>query len=174
MPWEDQLVDLLLEGKYMTLATADGDGVPWVSPLVYGCDASLNFYWASGIDARHSVNVRARPQAALSIFDPAQIPNSGVQGIYVEGAVSQIEETKLAAATTTFYQWRYPDPATFQQKRRGPEDFRGDSPRRIYCLSPREIYGLNPEGDPEHGSLLDFRVSVDIADAFSERMCERR
>jgi nitroimidazol reductase NimA-like FMN-containing flavoprotein (pyridoxamine 5'-phosphate oxidase superfamily) len=173
MPWEEQLVDLLLGGKYMTLATADGDGVPWVSPVVYGCDASLNFYWASGLDARHSVNVRARPEAALSIFDPAQIPNSGVQGIYVEGAASELDGAELAAAVTTFYRWRYPDPQTFQQKRRGPEEFQDVSPRRIYRLTPGEIFGLDPEGDPEHGSLLDFRVSVDIAEAFSERMGER-
>lgn len=168
MTWENTLVDLVQHCKYMTLATADGDGTPWVSPVVYGCDDTMRFYWVSGAQARHSINIETRPQAALSIFDPEQVPNSGVQGVYAEGSVELLAGSELAEATDIFYRWRYPDEATFQAKRRGPAEFEGDSPRRMYRLQPSDVYGLDPDGDPEHGSLLDYRVPVQISARFAE------
>jgi nitroimidazol reductase NimA-like FMN-containing flavoprotein (pyridoxamine 5'-phosphate oxidase superfamily) len=170
--WTDELVEIILSGRYMTLATASRDGIPWVSPVVYGCDADLAFYWVSAKDARHSVNVATNPRGALTIFDSDQT-SGDVQGVYSEGPVEILGDQALSAATRVFYGWRYPDPATMEQKLRGPEEFEGDSPRRMYRLVPAEVYGLDPAGDPVHGSLLDSRVAVDIGPAFRAAFAQR-
>jgi nitroimidazol reductase NimA-like FMN-containing flavoprotein (pyridoxamine 5'-phosphate oxidase superfamily) len=67
--WIEEVTSLLFTSNFMTLATADGDGLPWVSPVEFACDEDLRFYWYSAFDARHSENVRANPRAALSIYD---------------------------------------------------------------------------------------------------------
>jgi nitroimidazol reductase NimA-like FMN-containing flavoprotein (pyridoxamine 5'-phosphate oxidase superfamily) len=59
--------------RYMTLATADEDGLPWVSPVWYAPAAYHEFYWASKPEARHSRNLASRPQLAIVIFDSHRV-----------------------------------------------------------------------------------------------------
>ena len=60
---------LIDEGWYMTLATADADGLPWASPVWYAHEGYRDFVWVSRPDARHSVNLDQRPELAIVIFD---------------------------------------------------------------------------------------------------------
>jgi hypothetical protein len=57
--WIDDVAELVFDSSFMILATADGDALPWVTPVEFLCDEDLRFYWNSVIDARHSENVRA-------------------------------------------------------------------------------------------------------------------
>src|SRR5688500_9495102 len=54
---------------YMTLATADGDGRPWASPVWYAAAGYAEFYWVSSPEARHSRNLAARPEVSIVIFE---------------------------------------------------------------------------------------------------------
>jgi pyridoxine/pyridoxamine 5'-phosphate oxidase len=56
-------------GRYMTLGTADADGLPWVSPVWYAPAGYREFLWVSDPEARHSRNIAVRPQVAIVIFD---------------------------------------------------------------------------------------------------------
>ena len=51
---------------YMTLATADGDGRPWASPVWFAHHGYTNSYWVSRPDARHSRNLAIRPHLVVS------------------------------------------------------------------------------------------------------------
>jgi predicted pyridoxine 5'-phosphate oxidase superfamily flavin-nucleotide-binding protein len=52
---------LIEANMYMTIATADGDGRPWVSPVWFAAASDTEFLWVSAPDARHSRNLaRAR------------------------------------------------------------------------------------------------------------------
>ena len=55
--------------QFMTIGTADEDGVPWVSPVWYAPAEYREFFWVSDPEARHSRNIAARPQVAIVIFD---------------------------------------------------------------------------------------------------------
>lgn len=68
--------------QYMTLATADADGLPWASPVWYAAGGGDEFVWVSDPDARHSRNLAARPQLAIAIFDSHQAPGTG-RGVYL-------------------------------------------------------------------------------------------
>jgi hypothetical protein len=69
-------------GAYMTLATADADGVPWASPVWFAPEDDRRFYWVSSPAAQHSRNLAVRPRLSLVIFD-SNAPIGVGQGVYV-------------------------------------------------------------------------------------------
>ena len=79
---------------YMTLATADADGLPWASPVWFATADLREFFWASAPEARHSRNLTARPELAISIFDSGQVPGTG-QGVYVAAIGAPVPEPEL-------------------------------------------------------------------------------
>lgn len=58
--------------RYMTIATADESGLPWVSPVWYAPVRYRDFLWVSSPQARHSRNLAVRPKVAIVIFDSHQ------------------------------------------------------------------------------------------------------
>src|SRR5262245_63950681 len=79
---------------YLTLATADGAGVPWASPVWFAHDAYVRFLWASRPDARHSRNVEVRREVGIVIFD-STVPVGGAQAVYVEASAEPVGEADL-------------------------------------------------------------------------------
>jgi nitroimidazol reductase NimA-like FMN-containing flavoprotein (pyridoxamine 5'-phosphate oxidase superfamily) len=75
--------------QYLTLATADGDGRPWASPVWYAHEDYTRFVWVSKPEARHSRNLAARPQAGIVIFDSTVRVGEG-QAVYVEATVQEL------------------------------------------------------------------------------------
>lgn len=63
--------------RYMVLATADAEGVPWISPVWFAHADHREFFWISRLGRRHSHNVIVRPQIAISIFDSGQPIGTG-------------------------------------------------------------------------------------------------
>ena len=76
---------------YMTLATADGDGRPWASPVWYAHQDYVEFYWLSRPDARHSRNLATRPHVAIVIFD-STVAVGEAQAVYIEAEAEQLSE----------------------------------------------------------------------------------
>lgn len=60
---------IIESNRFMTLGTADADGLPWASPVWYAPKDPRELFWVSSPVARHSRNVAARPQVAIVIFD---------------------------------------------------------------------------------------------------------
>jgi hypothetical protein len=89
---------------YMTLATADAEGVPWATPVWYATEDRRDFYWVSDPEARHSRNIAARPRIAIVIFDSTVTPGDadavyfaahaepvGTEGLEIFGRCSQAQ-----------------------------------------------------------------------------------
>ena len=47
--------------QFITIGTADEEGVTWVSPAWYAPAEYREFFWDSGPDARHPTNIAAWP-----------------------------------------------------------------------------------------------------------------
>jgi hypothetical protein len=77
--------------RYMTLATADADGVPWASPVWYAPRGYSELLWVSDPDARHSRNLAVRPQLSIVIFDTKIAPGHG-QAVYMAATAAQADE----------------------------------------------------------------------------------
>lgn len=87
--------------SYMTLATADPTGLPWASPVWFASTDCLQFFWVSSPQARHSQNLAARPELAISIYDSRQPPYSG-QGVYVSAIGDTVPESELDVGLEVF------------------------------------------------------------------------
>ena len=88
-------------GSYMTLATADATGLPWASPVWFATTDFREYIWVSSPHARHSQNLAARPELAISIFDSRQPPYSG-QGAYVSATGETVPESEIDAALEVY------------------------------------------------------------------------
>jgi uncharacterized protein YhbP (UPF0306 family) len=88
-------------GRYMTLATADGEGRPWASPVWYAPESPTTLLWVSIPDARHSRNIAARPEVAIVIFD-STVPVGEAEAVYFEATAAQVAESDLEQAIGAF------------------------------------------------------------------------
>jgi hypothetical protein len=77
--------------RYMTIATADADGRPWISPVWFATRNYREFFWVSRPEARHSRNIAVRPEVAIVIFDSQQPPGTG-DGAYLWGSAELVPE----------------------------------------------------------------------------------
>ncbi|WP_043511769.1 MULTISPECIES: pyridoxamine 5'-phosphate oxidase family protein [unclassified Actinoplanes] len=142
---------LIATNLYLTLGTADADGLPWTSPVYFAPgDALHEFYWVSATDARHSLNLAVRPQASLVVFDSTVEPYRG-RALYAEGTT--------APATNLNH---YPRSGA----RVSAEDVSGASPYRMYLLTATAMWVLcaREPGLPcaLHGRAEDHRTPVPL------------
>ena len=86
---------------YMTIATADEDGRPWVSPVWFARASDAEFLWVSSPDARHSRNIALRPEIAIVIFD-STVPVGSAEALYVEAVTEQLSSEDVGEAIPTY------------------------------------------------------------------------
>ena len=87
--------------RYMTLSTADGDGLPWVSPVWFATVDHRRFFWVSDPDARHSRNLAARPQLAIVIFDSTVVPGHAAP-VYMSAVAEEVPGDQLDEGLAVF------------------------------------------------------------------------
>jgi len=83
--------EIIDAARYMVLATADEDGVPWASPVWFAPDGYTRFLWVSREDTRHSRNLAVRPQLSIVIFDSSAPIGTG-EGVYMDAVAGQVDE----------------------------------------------------------------------------------
>ena len=81
-----QIID---DSLYMVVATSDGSGQPWASPVYYAPSGYRDFFWISQPDAQHSTNLRERREVGIVIFDSTVSIGKG-QGVYVLGVAREL------------------------------------------------------------------------------------
>lgn len=174
----EELTKILFSSSFMTLATSDRDGLPWVTPVEFVCDEAMRFYWVSLVDARHSRNVRANPRAALAIYDSRQTPGvrAMAQGLYAEGSVEELHAADFEAARPSLRRWiDWRDAGLGAPRAPAGADPSGDETRwRQYRLTVTKLYALDPGGHPDFPGVRVWRASVDLTDSFSRAYRSRR
>jgi len=169
--WLDEVTQLVFRSSFMTLATADADGLPWATPVEYACDETMRFYWNSHIDARHSRNVGANPRAAISIYDSTQIAgvDAPAEGLYAEGFVEVFHRADLAALLPSLDQWM--EWRRTQRARPLPrataEPEAADTPWRFYRLTATKVFALDPAGHPDFPGIRIWRTQGDLAESYT-------
>jgi nitroimidazol reductase NimA-like FMN-containing flavoprotein (pyridoxamine 5'-phosphate oxidase superfamily) len=93
--------EIIDANRYLTLATADGDGNPWAAPVWYAHDGYGDFLWVSRPEARHSRNIAARPELAIVIFDSTVPANAG-QAVYAEALAEELDGPERDRAIAIF------------------------------------------------------------------------
>jgi hypothetical protein len=122
---------------YMTLATADGAGTPWASPVWFAHDEYAAFLWVSRPGARHSRNLAVRPELGLVVFDSTVAMGDG-HAVYVEGTAARADDADLERLLAVF---------SARSVEQGGEpwtaaDVTGDAEHRLYVARARRHYVL--------------------------------
>jgi pyridoxine/pyridoxamine 5'-phosphate oxidase len=90
------------EIAFMTLATVDGDGVPWASPVWFAHADYADFLWISRLETRHSQNIVSNPRIAIVIFD-SRTPIDTGRGVYLEAKASEVvDDAEVARIMAVF------------------------------------------------------------------------
>ena len=122
-----QARELIDANRYLTLATADADGRPWVAPVWYAHEGYGDLLWVSRPEARHSRNLAVRPEVAVVIFD-STVPVGAAQAVYVEAVAEQLGGAEAERAIAAFSRRSQADGA-------GPwtvADVTAPAPHRLY------------------------------------------
>jgi nitroimidazol reductase NimA-like FMN-containing flavoprotein (pyridoxamine 5'-phosphate oxidase superfamily) len=123
--------------RYMTLGTADADGLPWVSPVWFAPAGDRRFLWVSSPETRHSRNLAARPQLSIVIFD-SQAPIGTGQGVYMSALAEQLAGDELERGIRVFSE-------RSEANGGGPwtlEDVAGAARLRLYCATASDQFVL--------------------------------
>jgi hypothetical protein len=90
IPEREAMARAIVDGNsYMTLGTADADGVPWASPVWYAPASYREFFWVSKPGARHSQNIGVRPDIAIVIFD-STVPIGTGKAVYMSARAEEV------------------------------------------------------------------------------------
>ena len=87
----DEAAAIIASTDYMTLATADADGVPWATPVWFAPDGERGLLWLSRPDARHSRNLLAQPRLSIVIFD-SRVSSEEAAAVYFDAVAEQVDD----------------------------------------------------------------------------------
>ncbi|GAB2866447.1 hypothetical protein GCM10027176_80210 [Actinoallomurus bryophytorum] len=149
----DTVPRLLAQHRYLVLATADGDGRPWATPVFYAADGERRILWVSAPDSRHSRNIAARPDVAITVFD-THAPIGGAEALYLEATAEPVAADARVAALALL-NTRVP-----ASHRLGPEDLEPAGPLRVYQAVITSHFVLVRGGDTRFDNVTDARLPV--------------
>ncbi|HEX6149758.1 pyridoxamine 5'-phosphate oxidase family protein [Nocardioides sp.] len=142
---------LLSENRYAVLATVDGSGAPWASPVWFAHRDLTTLVWVSYPEARHSQAIAAEPRLAVTVFDSSVEPGHGT-AFYGRGRARRCPDAELAEHLAVFQA---------ESERQGIGEWGADrvtgaARLRLYVATLDEVSLLLDDGGP------DFRVPVDL------------
>ena len=146
--------EILSKILYVTIATVDGAGHPWNSPVYAAYDEDFNFYWASAIDSAHSRNIRDNPSVFLVIYD-STVPEGTGEGVYVKAKAYELASEHETEAALRYYYGRV------NKVPPAPSTFLGSRPRRIYKAVSEQMW-MNDLKEVR-GVIVDVRVEIDLS-----------
>ena len=144
---------LLAQHRYLVLSTAGGDGRPWATPVFYAADGEHRILWVSAPDSRHSRNIAARPDVAVTVFD-TDAPIGGAEALYLEATAGPVDGDARVAALALL-NGRVPD-----GQRLGLEDLEPVGPMRVYQAVITKHFVLIRGGDTRFDNVTDARLAV--------------
>ena len=90
MAQREAMARAIVDGNsYMTLGTADADGLPWASPVWYAPASYRELFWVSKPGARHSQNILVRPEVGIVIFD-STVPIGTGTAVYMTARAEEV------------------------------------------------------------------------------------
>lgn len=87
---DEQITAFLAFCRTASLATVDEAGQPYSANLQYANDDDWRLIWISSESSKHSLNLRAAPQAAVTIYSH-QDSQEDIHGLQIRGRVEMLE-----------------------------------------------------------------------------------
>ena len=135
-------LDLLRDNTYVVLATADGDGNPWATPVWFAPDGLDRLYWVSWPGSRHSQLIEQRRAVALTVFDSTVVPHQGA-AFYATATARQVPDADLDQGLRTFNRRSLAQGLS----EFGRQDVTGQARLRLYVAEFIETWVLDQDAD---------------------------
>lgn len=146
---------LLAEIHHVPLATVNKDGSPHNSPVFMAFAENLNGYWASDTETQHSENLARTGRVFLVVFDSRE----GHGGLYIRATAKALENPEEIEhgyqILKRLKEQMYGDMG-------GPDLYIGDSPQRIYCAQPQQLWVNKSERDTQGRIIRDLRYEISL------------
>lgn len=153
----EKALSIIADNLYCTLSTCSVDGFPWVSPVFFAYDESLNIYWSSAIASKHSQNIyNNNGRVAIAIFDSSVDEGTG-SGLYFYGTASEVNRDYTQKAFSKLCK------RARKQIPRTQADYLDDSPRRIYQFQPQQAW-ITGSRLPVGNQLVDTKIQLSLSD----------
>ena len=142
--------------RYLTLGTTEPDHRPRLSPVYYTHDGYHDFYWVSAPHAHHSVNLAARPDVAIVIFDSTAPVGQG-KAVYIAARAAMVRDDELAAGCAAAFSRVAPGAVAFT-----PDELSGGAALRLFRAraTGHEVHVRG--SDPDYGTGIDTRRRVSL------------
>jgi uncharacterized protein YhbP (UPF0306 family) len=147
---------ILLNNRYMTLATSGGEVLPWASPVAYAVDGSWRFYWYSARNAVHSENILHNQNVTAAVFNSTASFDE-VDGIQMAGLAEVLPVSQTALIHELYWAHCFPDPDVRKKFQRPISDFEGSSILRYFSFQPLDMWKYDTETTD-----FDQRLMVDL------------
>ncbi|MFF2371615.1 pyridoxamine 5'-phosphate oxidase family protein [Agromyces sp. NPDC058110] len=92
---------ILDANAYLTLATADAAGRPWATPVWFAVRDLREFVWVSRPTRRHSDNIAARAEVAMTVFD-STTPVGDATAVFAEALAEPVPNDALDEALAVY------------------------------------------------------------------------
>jgi hypothetical protein len=141
------VVRRIVDGNlYMVLATADGSGRPWASPVYFANSGYGEFFWVSSPEVTHSRNIAVRPQVGIVVFD-SRVPIGTGQGVYMQAVAEQVTDpADLERGMEVFSRRSLAHGGVAWT----PDDVRQEGGLRLYRATAAGHSILAKDGTPDH------------------------
>lgn len=143
------IIDSIL---YMVLGTSDESGQSWVSPVYFAPEKYREFYWISSPGVTHSLNILARPEVSIVVFD-SRAPVGLGQAVYMSGIAQELAGSELERGLQ-IYNGRFMDPSEHGVRLIMLDEVQEPAPYRLYRATALTHWILDPHTRPDH------RISV--------------
>lgn len=137
---------------YATLATANGNAMPWNAPVYCAYDKNYVFYWISARQCVHSKNIEENPNIAIVVYDSTVPEGMGI-GVYIKAVAELVEDPKEIKKGLEVLYRRKGKPAPNFNKY-------VDAPRMVYRAIPSAVWINNLREKGEDFRSLRLEISL--------------
>lgn len=145
--------EIIEQIEYVTIASVDGDGMPWNAPVFTAYDEEHNFYWGTHKDSQKATNIRNNPNVFLVIYD-STVPSGTGEGVYMKADAKELSDSSEVRRVFEVLKTRHA--TSFW-------DFKalsGEGPIRLYKATVKQAW-MN-DGDRKNGHYIDARTEVNL------------
>ncbi len=149
--------EIIEKNQYLSLATSDKDGKPWISPVCYTYDNNWNLYFVSIPTSKHGQNTKNNKQVAFSIFDSRQKWGLGI-GLQIEGKIKELNlrDSLIPARLYVKRDYPYGNPDSKIVFKFIKDYLKNKKIYKFYKLTAKKVFINNPY------STIDYRVMVNL------------
>ena len=147
---------IIEQNIYLTLATSNNSGKPWIAPLYYAYDDKYNFFFVSAYDSLHVEHIKINPRVAIAIFD-SHAPAGEGDGVQIEAQASLASLTELPHILYVYFRRRFPDEIERAKHHHLPTEYMGKNLFWFFKVVPVKVYTLDLTI-----THVDRRIEVDL------------